>query len=97
MPPRSQMVQEFYYHLVTFVTDAYLLLKGSVPVFCIVFITVGNSLIINFVPPPQKKGVGYALYIQGIILREERQREAKRQPASDVPYHGGRDETGSCH
>ena len=28
--------------------------------------------------------------IQGIILREERQREAERQPASDVPYHGGR-------
>ena len=51
------MVQEFYYHLVTFVTDAYLLLKGSVPVFCIVFITVGNSLIINFVPPKKKEWV----------------------------------------
>ena len=92
------MVQEFYYHLVTFVTDAYLLLKGSVPVFCIVFITVGNSLIINFVPPtPKKKKGENAKYIQGIILREERQWVDGLQSASDVPYHGGRDETGSCH
>ena len=34
--------------------------------------------------------MSYAKYIQGLILREERQREAERQPASDVPYHGGR-------
>lgn len=32
--------------------------------------------------------MSYAKYIQGIILREERQCQTKRQPASDVPYHG---------
>ena len=32
--------------------------------------------------------MSYAKYIQGIILREERQREAERQPAFNVPYHG---------
>ena len=26
---------------------------------------------------------------KGIILHEEGQREARQQPASDVPYHGG--------
>lgn len=41
--------------------------------FAQIYIAVGNSLITNFVT---KKGVSYAKYIQGIILREERQREA---------------------
>ena len=29
-------------------------------------------------------------YIQGLILREERQCKAQRQPATDVPPYGGR-------
>ena len=35
IPPRSQMVQKFSYHLVTSVTGANFLLKGSFSAFCV--------------------------------------------------------------
>ena len=43
-------------------------------------------MITNFVI---KKLLSYEVNIQGLILREERQREAQRQPAFDVPPYGG--------
>lgn len=77
MPSQSQTVQKFSYHIVTPITGANFLLKGSFSAFCVIYIAVGNSLRTNFVT--QKRSELCEVHTLVPIVKGERKRRKREE------------------